>query len=169
MWLQRDFGIFLVNCFDTEKACQVAKRPFTRRFCLISNQLTKEQWASLGLLRDRDTNREHWVWSFPKVRTGSAGCRHFTFCATQPAKFPALPPFSALPTAYPSDSWPAKLNRCSPLTYLILLSSRCRFWGSSNAPWRGSFSATAVSTPTSPCSRQTGGRGGWASLLSLGA
>lgn len=22
VWLQRDFGIFLVNCFDTEKACQ---------------------------------------------------------------------------------------------------------------------------------------------------
>jgi ribonuclease D len=22
VWLQRDFGLFLVNCFDTEKACQ---------------------------------------------------------------------------------------------------------------------------------------------------
>ena len=22
LWLQRDFGLFLVNCFDTEKACQ---------------------------------------------------------------------------------------------------------------------------------------------------
>lgn len=23
LWLQRDFGLFLVNVFDTEKACQV--------------------------------------------------------------------------------------------------------------------------------------------------
>ncbi len=25
LWLQRDFGLYLVNCFDTEKACQVRR------------------------------------------------------------------------------------------------------------------------------------------------
>lgn len=27
LWLQRDFGLFLVNVFDTEKACQVGRPP----------------------------------------------------------------------------------------------------------------------------------------------
>lgn len=26
VWLQRDHGLFLVNVFDTEKACQVGRR-----------------------------------------------------------------------------------------------------------------------------------------------
>ena len=27
LWLQRDFGLFLVNCFDTEQACQARQLP----------------------------------------------------------------------------------------------------------------------------------------------
>lgn len=34
IWLQQDFKVYLVNVFDTEKACQVKNDVFRREYCL---------------------------------------------------------------------------------------------------------------------------------------
>ena len=45
LWLQRDFHLYTVNAFDTEKACQVGAR-----FCLRALLRHDSHEASIGML-----------------------------------------------------------------------------------------------------------------------
>ena len=48
MWLQRDFRLFLVNVFDTEKACQVCGRCLVGRMVPVAWQELGRSWAGAG-------------------------------------------------------------------------------------------------------------------------